>query len=88
MRLLFRGRHVGRLLSFASYTVVIWTLPSTPGYVGIYQFVAVSVLTTFGVTKDGVLALILLMQALGYVVVVAFGVPSLYRFRGWRQAIK
>jgi uncharacterized membrane protein YbhN (UPF0104 family) len=114
--------HIGRLLSFVAYTVVIWTLdattviaaargldlevsfsvaalficglglgsalPSTPGYVGIYQFVAVSVLTPFGVSKDGALALILVMQALGYVVVMAFGLPSIYRFRGWRQAIK
>jgi glycosyltransferase 2 family protein len=112
---------VPRFLTFAAYTVVIWTLdactvilggralgielafavaallicamglgsalPSTPGYVGIYQFVAVSVLVPFGVSKDGALALILVQQALGYVVVLAFGLPGLYRFKGWRTAI-
>jgi uncharacterized membrane protein YbhN (UPF0104 family) len=62
-------------------------LPSTPGYVGIYQFVAVSVLTPFGIAKDAALALILILQALGYVVVVMFGVPGLYRFKGWRTAL-
>jgi uncharacterized membrane protein YbhN (UPF0104 family) len=31
-------------------------LPSTPGYVGIYQFVTVSVLTPFGVPHDDALA--------------------------------
>jgi uncharacterized membrane protein YbhN (UPF0104 family) len=62
-------------------------LPSTPGYVGIFQFVAVSVLTPFGVAKDAALALILILQALGYVVVVMFGVPGLYRFKGWRTAL-
>ena len=62
-------------------------LPSTPGYVGIYQFVAVSVLTPFGIPKDAALALILVLQALGYVVVVSFGVPGLYRFKGWRTAL-
>jgi uncharacterized protein (TIRG00374 family) len=110
-----------RFLSFAAYTMVVWTLdamtviavarglnlhisfsvaallicgmglgsalPATPGYVGIYQFVAVSVLTPFGVPKDAALALILVMQALGYVVVIAFGLPGLYRFKGWRKAI-
>jgi uncharacterized protein (TIRG00374 family) len=51
-------------------------LPSTPGYVGIYQFVAVSVLVPFGVTKDAALAYILISQALSYVVVVVLGLPS------------
>jgi len=62
-------------------------LPSTPGYVGIFQFVAVSVLTPFGIGKDAAVAYILLTQAMGYVVVVAFGLPGLYRFRGWRSAV-
>ena len=62
-------------------------LPSTPGYVGIYQFVAVSVLTPFGIAKDAALALILVLQALGYVVITMFGVPGLYRFKGWRSAL-
>ena len=61
-------------------------LPSTPGYVGIYQFVAVSVLTPFGVSRDAALAYILVTQALQYVVITLFGVPGLYKFKGWRQA--
>ncbi len=56
-------------------------LPSTPGYVGIYQFVAVSVLTPFGMSKDDALAYILVAQALAYIVVMAFGLPGLYQFR-------
>jgi uncharacterized protein (TIRG00374 family) len=51
-------------------------LPSTPGYVGIYQFVAVSVLVPFGVSKDAALAFILITQAVGYVVIVLLGLPS------------
>jgi glycosyltransferase 2 family protein len=61
-------------------------LPSTPGYVGIYQFVAVSVLTPFGIGHDAAVAYILVTQALGYVVVSALGLPAIYRFKGWRQA--
>ena len=37
-------------------------LPSTPGYVGIYQFVAVSVLTLFGIDRSDAVAFILLFQ--------------------------
>ncbi len=56
-------------------------LPSTPGYVGIYQFVAVSVLTPFGVSKDDALAFILVTQAVGYAVVVLLGLPSISLLR-------
>jgi glycosyltransferase 2 family protein len=56
-------------------------LPSTPGYVGIYQFVAVTVLTPFGISRDGAMAYILVAQALGYLVVLPFGLAGLYRLR-------
>ncbi|MEO8369548.1 MAG: lysylphosphatidylglycerol synthase transmembrane domain-containing protein [Candidatus Solibacter sp.] len=62
-------------------------LPSTPGYVGIFQFVTVSVLTPFGIGHDTALAYSFVSQALGYIVVVALGVPALYRIKDWRQAI-
>jgi uncharacterized protein (TIRG00374 family) len=56
-------------------------LPSTPGYVGIYQFVAVTVLMPFGVSRDAALAYILIMQVTGYLVVLVFGLPGFYRLR-------
>jgi uncharacterized protein (TIRG00374 family) len=48
-------------------------LPSTPGYVGIYQFVAVSVLTPFGFTRTDAIAYILVSQAIQYAVFGLFG---------------
>jgi glycosyltransferase 2 family protein len=57
-------------------------LPSTPGYVGIYQFVAVTLLAPFGVGRDNALAFILVLQALGYVMVVLYGLPGLYVLEG------
>ena len=63
-------------------------LPSTPGYVGIYQFVAVTVLTPFGFSRDSALALILVQQVMGYAVVLAFGLTGLYRLRGWSKTGK
>lgn len=62
-------------------------LPATPGYVGIYQFVTVSVLTPFGISHDSALAYSFVSQAMGYVVVLILGLPALYRAKGWRQAI-
>ena len=57
-------------------------LPSTPGYVGIYQFVAVTVLTPFGISRDAALAYILVVQVSGYLVVTLFGLPGLYLLQG------
>lgn len=48
-------------------------LPSTPGYVGIYQFVAVSILVPFGLTRTDSIAYILLWQALNYLIVLTWG---------------
>ncbi|MEI9971481.1 MAG: lysylphosphatidylglycerol synthase transmembrane domain-containing protein [Ignavibacteriota bacterium] len=59
-------------------------LPSTPGYVGIYQFVAVTVLVPLGIAKDGALAFILLMQAYGYLMTALLGVPCLWILRSKR----
>jgi len=56
-------------------------LPSTPGYVGVFQFVAVTVLTPFGITREAALAYILVAQALGFAAVLAFGIPGLYQFQ-------
>jgi len=57
-------------------------LPSTPGYVGVYQFVAVTVLTPFGISRDAALAYILVIQVSGYFVVTLFGLPGLYLLQG------
>jgi len=63
-------------------------VPSTPGYVGIYQFVTESVLMPFGVSKDAAIAYSLLSQAMSYAVILAFGLPGIYRFKDWRTAVK
>ncbi len=59
-------------------------LPATPGYVGIYQFVAVSVLTPFGFSKTAAIAYILLAQALQYVLFTLWGAIGLVRSRALR----
>jgi uncharacterized membrane protein YbhN (UPF0104 family) len=61
-------------------------LPSTPGYIGIYQFVAVVVLTPFGFSRTDAIAYILVAQALIYVVIGFWGSLGLWRFRRSRPA--
>jgi uncharacterized protein (TIRG00374 family) len=63
-------------------------LPSTPGYVGIYQFVTVSILTPFGVRHDDALAYSFVSQAMAYAVLLLLGLPALYRVKDWRQAME
>jgi hypothetical protein len=56
-------------------------LPSTPGYVGIYQFAAVSVLTPFGYSQADAIAYILLFQAMNFSVIAFWGLIGLARMR-------
>jgi uncharacterized membrane protein YbhN (UPF0104 family) len=56
-------------------------LPSTPGYVGIFQFVAVEVLTPFGFPRAAVIAYMVLVQVLQYATTGVWGVLALWRFR-------
>jgi uncharacterized protein (TIRG00374 family) len=62
------------------------TLPSTPGYVGIYQFVAVTVLVPFGFSRSDAIAFILVAQALLYVVYAVWGAWALAGARRPRPA--
>jgi uncharacterized protein (TIRG00374 family) len=61
-------------------------LPSTPGYVGIFQFVAVSILTPSGFGRSEAIAYILFWQAVSYVVVGFWGTIALVRDRMLRSA--
>ncbi|MEO8592535.1 MAG: lysylphosphatidylglycerol synthase transmembrane domain-containing protein [Candidatus Solibacter sp.] len=87
------ARALGISLSFPVCLLLVTALglgsalPSTPGYVGIFQFVTVSVLSPFGVPRDTALAYSFVSQAIGYVVVLALGLPAIYRIKDWRKAI-
>ncbi len=56
-------------------------LPSTPGYVGIYQFVAVSILTPFGFSRTDAIAYILLFQVMNFAVICLWGMTGLAQQR-------
>ena len=56
-------------------------LPSTPGYVGIFQFVAVTVLVPYGLSRTDAIAYILIAQAINYVIIGIWGSVGLLRYR-------
>lgn len=60
--------------------------PSTPGYVGVYQFVAVTMLAPFGFSRNQSLIYILTFQAVSYAVVLSLGSLGLWRLGGRHSA--
>ncbi len=54
-------------------------LPSTPGYIGVYQFVAITVLPPFGFTRSEALAFILMFQCLTYLLVSVWGIMGIWK---------
>jgi uncharacterized protein (TIRG00374 family) len=61
-------------------------LPSTPGYVGVFQFVAVKVLPPFGISSSAAIAFIFVTQAFSYLVTGTLGVLAMTYFTpfNWR----
>jgi uncharacterized protein (TIRG00374 family) len=61
-------------------------IPSTPGYVGVYQFVAVAVLVPFAYSQSEALAYILVFQIINYLTVSLWGLAGFWRMRVARKA--
>jgi uncharacterized membrane protein YbhN (UPF0104 family) len=57
-------------------------LPSTPGYIGVYQFVSKTVLVPFGLSETQALAYIIGYQGVMYVVNTLWGLIGLWKLRG------
>jgi glycosyltransferase 2 family protein len=79
------GNALGLTLSLAQVMLFLVGLglssaiPSTPGYVGVYQFVAVTLLPLFGISKSQALSFVLILQAISVVVVVISGLIGAWR---------
>jgi glycosyltransferase 2 family protein len=59
-------------------------VPSTPGYVGVYQFVAVTVLVPIGFFRDQALALVIGLQGVVFGVEIVWGTLGLWYLSGPR----
>ena len=62
-------------------------VPSTPGYVGVYQFVAVTVLVPFGFSRDQALVQVIGLQGVAYGVVIVCGTLGLWCLSGPRGGL-
>lgn len=60
-------------------------LPSTPGYVGIFQFAAVTALTPFGITRANAIAYILVAQSVMLIVTALFGAAGVIEYLRLRR---
>jgi len=54
----------------------------------VYQFVAVTVLTPLGMFRSQALAQIIVLQAVGYVVVIVWGGTGLWRLSGMGNLVR
>ena len=79
VRIISQTLSLGQALILLSALGLSSAVPSTPGYVGVYQFVAVAVLVPFGFSRSDALAYILISQILGYLVVSFWGLLGLWQ---------
>jgi uncharacterized protein (TIRG00374 family) len=56
-------------------------VPSTPGYVGVWQFVAITVLRPFGISQTNAIAYIFLFQGINYLMVGIWGSIGFLQYR-------
>jgi uncharacterized protein (TIRG00374 family) len=56
-------------------------MPSAPGYIGVYQFVGVTVLTPFGIDRADAVAFVLVGEVLQYLVVGLWGALGIVQYR-------
>lgn len=87
--LIARSIHLEILLSQAVVLLASLGLssaiPSTPGYVGVYQFVAVFVLEPFGFSKASALAFIIFLQVINFFIVAFWGGIAISRVSKFTQ---
>jgi len=74
-----QGLNIGQSLILLAALGLSSAIPSTPGYIGVYQFVAVTVLVPFGFSKPDALAYILISQVIGYLVISFWGLIGLWQ---------
>jgi uncharacterized protein (TIRG00374 family) len=85
VRIISQSLNLGQALVLLSALGLSSAIPSTPGYIGVYQFVAVAVLMPFGFSRGEALAYILIAQVFGYLVVTFWGVLGLWKVGGSRR---
>jgi glycosyltransferase 2 family protein len=70
---------IGQALILLAALGLSSAIPSTPGSVGVYQFVALLVIVPFGFSQSEALVNILISQVLGYIVISFWGLIGLWQ---------
>jgi len=79
--------NIGQALILLAALGLSSAIPSTPGYIGVYQFVAVTVLVPFGFSKPDALAYIIIGQILNYLVITFWGLIGLWQINRVHQGL-
>lgn len=74
-----QSMNLGQALILLSALGLSSAIPSTPGYIGVYQFVAVTILIPFDFSRSDALSYILIMQVVNYLVVSFWGLIGLWK---------
>jgi uncharacterized protein (TIRG00374 family) len=88
VRTISQTLNLGQALILLSGLGLSSAIPSTPGYVGVYQFVAVTVLVPFGFSRPQALAYILISQVLGYLSFGIWGLIGLWQINKYQQPLR
>lgn len=81
VRIISQGLNLGQALVLLAALGLSSAVPSTPGYIGVYQFVAITVLMPDGFSRGEALAYILIAQVFGYAVVSFWGLLGLWQIQ-------
>ena len=79
VRIISHSLGLGQALIYLAGLGLSSAIPSTPGYVGVYQFVAVSILGPFGFSRADALAYSLIGQISNYLVISFWGLLGLWQ---------
>jgi len=79
VRIISQSLNISQALILLAALGLSSAIPSTPGYLGVYQFVAVSVLMPFGFSRSDALVYILISQILNYIIVSFWGLLGLWQ---------
>jgi uncharacterized protein (TIRG00374 family) len=79
VRIISQTLNLGQALVLLAALGLSSAIPSTPGYVGVYQFVAVTVLVPFGFSRSEALTYILISQVSGYILFGLWGLLGLWQ---------
>jgi uncharacterized membrane protein YbhN (UPF0104 family) len=81
VRIISQSLNLGQALILLAALGLSSAVPSTPGYIGVYQFVAVTVLMPYGFSRGEALAYILIAQVLSYAGVSFWGLLGLWQIK-------